>query len=161
VERFPTIVDVAFTSSMEHQLDEVATGDRKWVPMIRDFFTPLEKDIKEKMKEAQAAKDAEVETTDKICDKCQSPMIVKRGRFGKFVACSNFPTCKNVLKEPKTSLPPELVGRPCPKDEGPLIFRNSRFGKFIACSNFPKCRYTEKIPKDPNAAPVDEAPKAE
>jgi DNA topoisomerase-1 len=162
VERFPAIVDVAFTSSMESQLDEVATGDRKWVPMIREFFTPLEKDIKEKMKEAQAAKDAEVETTDKICDKCQSPMIVKRGRFGKFVACSNFPTCKNVLKEPKSSIPPEPVGRECPKDQGPLIYRNSRFGKFIACSNFPKCRYTEKIPKDTSATGgTDETPKAD
>jgi DNA topoisomerase-1 len=149
VENFPRIVDIAFTSQMEDQLDDIARGDREWVPTIREFFSPLAVDIAEKSKEASEAKASEVEQTDKVCDKCGSPMVVKRGRFGKFIACSNFPECKNILKEPKTTAPPELVGRPCPTDGGQLVFRASRFGKFIACANFPKCRYTEKIPKEP------------
>jgi DNA topoisomerase-1 len=151
VEQFPRIVDVQFTSHMEDELDEIARGERKWVPVIREFYDPLAQELKEKTKQAQAAKDAEVEQTDKICEKCGSPMIVKRGRFGKFIACSNFPTCKNVLKEPKEQKEVEKVGRMCPQDNGELVYRRSRFGKFIACSNFPKCRYTEKIAKEPKA----------
>jgi DNA topoisomerase-1 len=147
VENFPRIVDVKFTSGMEDQLDEIARGERQWVPTIREFYTPLAADIAEKTKEAAEAKASEIEQTDKICEKCGSPMVVKRGRFGKFVACSNFPECKTVLKEKKEKAEAEKVGRVCPTDGGELVYRISRFGKFIACSNFPKCRYTEKIPK--------------
>ena len=157
VEQFPRIVDVQFTSRMEDELDEIARGERKWVPVIREFYDPFAKDLKEKTKQAQAAKEAEVEQTDKICEKCGSPMIVKRGRFGKFIACSNFPTCKNVLKEPKEQKEVEKVGRVCPQDGGELVYRRSRFGKFIACSNFPKCRYTEKIKKESEAPEEMEA----
>ncbi len=148
VEQFPHIVDIQFTSTMEDELDDIAAGKREWVPTIREFYEPFASELKEKMKDAQAAKESEIETTDKICDKCGSPMVVKRGRFGKFIACSNFPECKNVLKEKKDSAPPEKVGRACPDCGGDLIFRAGRFGKFIACSNFPKCKHTEKIPKE-------------
>lgn len=163
VEQFPRIVDMKFTSGMEDQLDEIASGDRQWVPTIRAFYAPLALNIKEKMTEAQAAKDSEVETTDKTCDKCGSTMVVKRGRFGKFIACSNFPECKNIFKEPKSTAPVEKVGRVCPKDGGELIYRAGRFGKFIACVNFPTCKHTEKIKKDATAddAPAPETPAEE
>ncbi len=151
-EQFPTVVDLKFTASMEDELDDVAEGKRSWVPTVRAFYAPLALNIKEKMKDAQAAKESEIEQTDKICDKCGSTMVVKRGRFGKFIACSNFPECKNILKEKKDSAPPEKVGRVCPEDGGELIFRAGRFGKFIACVNFPKCKHTEKIKKTEEAA---------
>jgi DNA topoisomerase-1 len=125
VENFPRIVDVKFTSDMEDQLDEIAAGKRQWVPTIREFYEPLAAELKEKTKEAAEAKAAEVEQTDKICDKCGSPMVVKRGRFGKFIACSNFPTCKNILKEKKEKAETEKVGRPCPTDGGELVYRAS------------------------------------
>jgi DNA topoisomerase-1 len=156
VEQFPRIVDPKFTAGLEDQLDDIANGDRQWVPTIRAFYAPLALGIKEKMADAQAAKDKEIETTDKICDKCGSPMVVKRGRFGKFIACSNFPECKNIFKEPKSTAPVEKVGRVCPDDGGELIYRVGRFGKFIACENFPKCKHTEKIKKD-TAATADDA----
>ncbi|MCC6934561.1 MAG: type I DNA topoisomerase [Candidatus Yanofskybacteria bacterium] len=156
IAQFPRIVDLKFTSGMEDELDDIAAGKRSWVPTIRAFYAPLALDIKEKMKEAQEAKEAEIEQTDKICDKCGSTMVVKRGRFGKFIACSNFPECKNILKEKKDSAPPEKVGRTCPDDGGELIYRVGRFGKFIACSNFPKCKHTEKIKKtETEEAPAD------
>jgi DNA topoisomerase I len=155
VENFPRIVDVQFTSTMEDKLDEIAAGTRQWVPTIREFYEPLAEELKEKTKEAAEAKASEIEQTDKVCDKCGSPMVVKRGRFGKFIACSNFPTCKNILKEKKEKAEVEKVGRVCPTDGGELVLRASRFGKFIACSNFPKCRYTEKIPKN-KAADADD-----
>jgi len=146
VENFPRIVDIQFTSRMEDELDEIARGERRWVPTIREFYHPLAAELKEKTKEAAEAKASEVEQTDKICDKCGSPMVVKRGRFGKFIACSNFPTCRNILKEPKKE--PEKTGEICPEDGGELVYREGRFGKFIACSNFPKCKYTRKIKKE-------------
>jgi DNA topoisomerase-1 len=148
VENFPDIVDLKFTSHMEDQLDEIAVGERKWIPTIREFYEPLGELIEKKTAEAKEAKAAETEMTGIMCDKCGSSMVVKRGRFGKFIACSNFPTCKNILKEKKDKEEPEEVGRECPKDQGKLVYRSSRFGKFIACANFPKCRYTEKIAKD-------------
>jgi DNA topoisomerase-1 len=149
-------VDVKFTSRMEDELDEIARGERTWVPVIREFYDPFARELKEKTKTATEAKAAEIEQTDKICDKCGSPMVVKRGRFGKFIACSNFPTCRNILKEPKEKKEAEKVGRLCPQDGGELVYRTSRFGKFIACANFPKCKYTEKIKKE--APSSDEAP---
>lgn len=148
VEQFPRIVDITFTSHMEDELDDIASGKRKWVPVIREFYDPLAVNIKDKMKDAQEKKESEIEQTDKICEKCGSSMVVKRGRFGKFIACSNFPECKNILKEKKDSAPPEKVGKPCPECGGDLIYRAGRFGKFIACSNFPKCKHTEKIAKE-------------
>ena len=161
MEQFPRIVDVKFTSTMEDELDDIAAGKRSWVPTIRAFYAPLALEITEKMKEAQAAKESEVEQTDKICEKCGSPMVVKRGRFGKFIACSNFPECKNILKEKKDAAPPEKVGRLCPEDGGELVYRVGRFGKFIACSNFPKCKHTEKIKKQDEPATDAEPAKEE
>ena len=159
VENFPRIVDVQFTSHLEDELDEIAEGKRKWIPTIRAFYGPLAEQIAEKSKIATEAKASEVETTDKICELCGSPMVVKRGRFGKFIACSNFPTCRNVLKEDKVKKEIEKVGRICPTDGGELVYRSSRFGRFIACSNFPRCRYTEKIKNEKkDAGSEDQAP---
>ena len=83
--------------------------------------------------------------TDIVCDQCGHAMVIKEGRYGKFTACSNYPDCKNILKDKKHSAPAEKVGRLCPEDSGELLYRNGKFGKFIACVNFPKCKYTEKI----------------
>lgn len=149
VEHFPEIVDVKFTSTMEGQLDEIAEGKAEWVPVIREFYMPLEQKIKTKTEEAKKEKAADEETTDKICDKCGHPMIIKRGRFGKFIACSNFPECKNVLKEDKPKVEPEKTGEKCDKcGEGDMVIRMGRFGKFIACSRYPQCKNTKKIKKE-------------
>ncbi len=151
VEHFPEIVDIKFTSHLEDELDDIAAGKAEWVPVVREFYEPFEKLLAAKSAVAKNEKAAEVETTDKICDKCGSPMVVKRGRFGKFIACSNFPKCKNVLKEEKA--PPEKTGEKCPEDGGELVMRHGRFGKFIACSNYPKCKYTRKIQKNLEETP--------
>lgn len=150
VEHFPEIVDVKFTSKMEDELDEIANGKMEWVPTIREFYEPFAKELKTKTDEAKKEKEADQEQTDLVCEKCGHPMIVKRGRFGKFIACSNFPECKNVLKEEKKE--PEKIGEKCPEDQGELVMRHGRFGTFIACSNYPTCKYTRKIPKEAKAA---------
>ena len=147
VEHFPEIVDIKFTSRMEGELDEIAAGKMEWVPTIREFYTPFEKELKTKLEEAKKEKEADQEQTDLTCDKCGHPMIIKRGRFGKFIACSNFPDCKNILKEEKKE--PEKTGEKCDKcGTGDLVLRQGRFGKFIACSNYPECKNTRKIAKE-------------
>ncbi len=158
VEHFPEIVDVQFTSRMEDELDNIAAGTAQWIPVLRAFYGPFEKQVAEKSAEAQKEKAAEVETTSNICDKCGSPMVIKRGRFGKFIACSNFPACKNVLKEEKTKLPPELTGEKCDKcGVGDMVIRTGRFGKFIACSRYPECKNTKKIKKEDSSEPSEQA----
>lgn len=155
VEHFPAIVDTHFTSHMEAKLDDIAEGKEEWVPVVKEFYEPFAQTLAAKMDIAKDAKAADVETTDKVCDKCGSPMVVKRGRFGKFIACSNFPTCKNVLKEKKDTPPPEPTGEKCDKcGEGDLVMRTGRFGKFIGCSRYPKCKNIRKLPKEERDAPV-------
>lgn len=93
VEHFPEIVDIKFTSHMEDDLDEIANGKAEWVPIIKSFYGPFEKNLEKKYQEVASKK--EVEETEEICEKCGGKMVVRMSRFGKFLACSNFPKCKN------------------------------------------------------------------
>src|SRR5436190_1057229 len=90
-EHFPDVLDLNFTDEMETDLDEIALGDRPWEPVVHDFYEPLEQAVKLAIKSART----QVEETDEICDKCGSTMVIRWGRFGKFVACSSYPDCKN------------------------------------------------------------------
>ena len=87
-----------------------------------------------------------MEKTNLKCEKCGGEMVVKSGRYGNFTACSNFPDCKNILKDKKTGPPPERTGEKCDKcGEGEMLIRSGQYGKFKACSSFPQCRNTKKI----------------
>jgi len=148
VEHFPQIVDLNFTAKMEAELDEIAEGKRKWQPVIKEFYGPFEANLKVKEKEIDK-KELTEEKTDLVCDKCGSPMIVKMGRFGKFLACSNYPECKNiqpmmVTKEEQEARETKEV---CVKCGGKMIVKIGRFGKFLACSNYPQCKNTKPIQK--------------
>ncbi len=138
VEHFPTIVDIGFTAKMEGELDEIAEGSTKWQPVIKEFYEPFAKNLEEKY---EAVEKHEVsETTDEVCEKCGKPMVIKLGRFGKFLACSGFPECKNA-KAIKRAL--ELIGMKCPKCmEGDIIVKRTRRGKiFFGCSRYPDCDF--------------------
>ncbi len=146
VEHFPRIVDLKFTAQMEEKLDKIASGKEKWQPVIKEFYGPFEKNLKEKEKSVEK-KNFE-EESDEICEKCGAKMVIKRGRFGKFLACSNFPKCKNTK--------PLTLGVNCPKcKKGKIVERRTKKGKiFYGCSNFPKCDFAlwnkpsgEKCPK--------------
>ena len=93
VQHFPQIVDIQFTAGMEEKLDNIAKGKEQWVPMIKDFFEPFQKNLKKKYQEVQEEKVAP-EATDKKCPTCNSPLVIRKGRFGKFYACSTYPACK-------------------------------------------------------------------
>ncbi|MBU1098799.1 MAG: type I DNA topoisomerase [Bacteroidetes bacterium] len=138
VKNFPTILDVGFSAKMEEELDLVATGELGYVAMLDDFYHPFSKVLLEVEK-----------TIEKIkCDKCESDMEIKIGRFGKFLACTNYPECKNIksLKSLNNeNNEPEYTGEDCPKCNSKTIFRKSRFGKFIGCEKYPDCDYTKQI----------------
>lgn len=148
MEHFPDIVSYDFTAKMEDDLDEVADGKIKWQPVIKDFYIPFEENLEKKEKEIDK-KELTEEKTDEVCEKCGSPMIIKLGRFGKFLACSNYPDCKNTkpINENGEIEEPEKVDEACPECGKPMIMKTGRFGKFIACSDYPKCKTTKKVEK--------------
>ncbi len=134
VEYFPKIMDVKFTAQMEEELDEVEEGQRNRIKVLEDFYAPF----KTSLDFAQANIKKEVLITEEICDKCGKPMVIKWGRKGKFLSCSDYPKCKN-----SKSI---TTGVKCPEPGcgGDLIERRSRRGFFYGCSNFPKCTFTSK-----------------
>jgi len=149
VENFPDIMTTEFTAKMEEQLDEIEAGNLEWRAVLHSFYTPFKKDLEEAEKKMKDFK-AEVEETDEVCEKCDKPMIIKWGRFGKFMACSAYPDCKNAkdIKKPgaegEPETPDEVEGE-CDKCNSPLIIKRGRFGKFIACSTYPDCKFTKPI----------------
>jgi DNA topoisomerase I len=148
VEHFPEIIDYHFTAKMEDNFDEIAGGDIEWQPIIKTFYDPFKKNLIKK--ETEVNKDDLIkEETDEICDKCNSPMKVKLGRFGKFLACSNYPDCKNTKpieseKEKEEDAKMLTPGEKCLECGKELIIKHGRFGKFVACSGYPDCKYIKK-----------------
>ncbi len=136
VESFKDVVDYQFTATMEEGLDDIARGEKEWVPFLRDFYTPFKANLKEKY-ETVSKVELEDNTTDEVCEKCGSPMIIKLGRFGKFKACSNFPECKNTKNMTKE------LGIKCPKcEDGNVVTKRTSRGKtFYGCNNYPKCDF--------------------
>ncbi len=136
VEHFPEIVDIGFTAEMEEKLDKIAEGKQKWIDTIKTFYTPFEKNLKEK--EQSVVKKDLTEKTDKICPDCNSPMVIRLGRFGRFYACSKFPNCKHTEPLPRPSLNIE-----CPKcGQGQIVEKKSKRGKiFYGCANWPHCDF--------------------
>ncbi len=135
VKNFANIVDYKFTAGMEDQLDEIARGERQWQPTLKTFYEPFEKHLKEVEDTAEKIK-VEVEVTDKICPLCGKNLIVRIGRFGKFLACSGFPECKH------TQSLEEIVNAKCPEDGGDIVVRHTKKRKtFYGCKNWPKCKY--------------------
>lgn len=136
VEHFPEIVDMAFTAKMEEELDEIAEGKIAWEPVIKVFYDPFAKHLEEKYETVE--KRDMTEATGEVCEKCAKPMIIRHGRFGRFIACSGFPDCKNTK-----TLPPKSLGVNCPEcNEGELVERKTRQRRlFYGCSRYPDCTY--------------------
>ena len=157
VEHFADIVNYQFTAEMEEGLDKVAEGKQKWVPLIREFYTPFHKLIEEKTKSLKKS-DITTEESDEICEKCGEKMVIKFGKYGKFLACSGFPKCKNTKplegeengkKEPDVDpeLRKKLERKKCDKCGNPMEVKQGRYGAFLGCSNYPKCKNMQPIVK--------------
>jgi DNA topoisomerase I len=147
VEHFPKIVDVKFTAKMEEDLDEIAENKKKWVSVMKDFYGPFEKNLKQKEKDIDK-KDFTEEKTDEKCEKCGSPMIIKLGRFGRFLACTNYPKCKTTKPLGKEKeLSEEFSNEKCPDCGKPMQVKRGRFGSFLGCFGYPECKTIKPIVK--------------
>ena len=136
-ERFPKIVNVKFTAQMEQDLDTVESGSVEWVALLDQFYSDFEKTLKKAKADMEGVKiQLKEDQTDIVCDKCGKLMVVKVGRYGKFIACPGWPECKNII--PYT----EKVGVNCPDCGSEIIIRRTKKGKiFYGCSSYPKCNF--------------------
>ncbi|MCL0056732.1 type I DNA topoisomerase [Dehalococcoidia bacterium] len=150
VAHFPKIVDIGFTAGMEEKLDKIAQGEEKWTPIIKEFYQGFEENLQKKYQEV-SKKDITEKPTEKICPKCQSPLLIRLGKFGEFYACSKFPKCRHTESLEKNDL-----GIKCPKcQNGKIVEKRTKKRKiFYGCNQFPKCDFAlwdkpinEKCPK--------------
>jgi len=149
-EQFPDIVDYKFTASMEDRLDGIENGESTMNEVLADFYAGFKKELDAAM-ENVSKEEIEVpdEVTDIICEHCGSHMVVKNGRFGKFAACPNYPTCKNTKPLTKSGealveKKAEIAPMKCDLCGADMILRNGRYGSFYACSRYPECKFTKQ-----------------
>jgi DNA topoisomerase-1 len=147
VQHFPDIINIKFTAEMENELDEIASDERKWPSVIKDFYTPFEKNYEKAVQTAERVKLADEPTGD-MCPKCGKPLLVKTGRFGKFIACSGYPGCKY------TQSFQVKVGAKCPECGKDLIQRVSKKRRtFYGCTGYPDCNFITNFKPLPQPCP--------
>jgi DNA topoisomerase-1 len=165
VEHFPSIVDYGFTSSMEQQLDDIAEGQKKWGPVLRDFYGPFEQTLATAKETMRNIKREDV-SAGLGCPKCGTgELMIKFGRNGEFLACNRYPDCdftSDFHRDSEGQILLESASAPAPSDVmcnvcgKPMIVKKSRFGPFLGCSGYPECKNTRRIGKDGKPAPLPE-----
>jgi DNA topoisomerase-1 len=147
-EHFPDVLDLKFTAQMEGDLDKVAEGHEDWVKLLDRFYGPFQNELEQAEKKLPRL-EIKDEPTDEICPNCGRPMVIKTGRFGRFISCTGYPECKTtrpILKD---------TGAKCPKDGGMIVERKSRKGRtFYGCANYPKCDFVSWDRVVPEPCPV-------
>ena len=147
---FPEILNSEFTAAMESKLDDIEEGTAEWKRILKDFWKPFEKTLEEAKKTMKDMKRQEV-PTDIVCEKCQHTMVIRWGKLGSFLACSNYPECKNTQDFKKDDdgkiiiVPKEFTDKQCEKCANPMVVKSGKFGKFLACSDYPNCKFTQAI----------------
>lgn len=135
IENFPEILEVGFTAAMEENLDKVAAGELPWVEVIREFYSPFAVQVEQAEQRIPEMK--ELERIGRICPDCGGELVIRWGRYGKFISCNNFPDCRH------TEAWLEKIGILCPKDQGEIVERKTRKGRyFYGCANYPQCDFT-------------------
>lgn len=149
IHGFPNIVDVAFTAKMEEQLDTIAEGKVNWAQTLGEFYPPFQTALKEAPDKMYEARRSMEEESEEKCDKCGSNMIIKWGRYGRFLGCANYPECRNIKPlsaDEASAAEPEPTDAECDKCGKPMLVRTSRVGgKFLSCSGYPKCKNAKPI----------------
>lgn len=160
VEHFHDIVDFEFTAKMENNLDRIAEGEIKWQPVVKEFYEPFHNNLVIKNSELKKENIMPEEKSEEKCDKCGAPMVIKTGRYGKFLACSAFPECRNIksmngngqaangsaeASEKMKELAEKFKDEVCAKCGAPMALKNGRFGPFLACTQYPKCKNIKNI----------------
>jgi DNA topoisomerase-1 len=162
IENFPTVLDIAFTADMENKLDRIEEGESQRVKTLHDFYSIFASELKKAKDEMRNIRREET-STDLICQKCESPMIIKWGKNGRFLACSNYPACKNTMnfthdEEGKIRhMETQTTDIKCDKCKKPMIVKQGRFGQFLACSGYPDCENTMNVTRNENGELVPAA----
>ncbi len=157
VKYFKDVMNIQFTAEMEEKLDNIEEGGKIWQNVIADFYNGFEEKIAFAMGDSFSLKPAD-EETDIICDKCGGPMVIKTGKFGRFVSCKNYPKCKNIknidekgnVVEKSEKPAGEPSGLKCEKCGADMVMKDGKFGKFLSCSAYPKCKNIKNVDKDGN-----------
>ena len=150
IKGFPDILDTQFTAKMEDQLDEIAEGKSDWVGVLSAFYAPFNHALEAAPAVMNEARKDMEEESDEVCEKCNSKMIIKWGRYGRFLGCSSYPECRNIKRlsedDAPTSSEEEPTDESCDKCGSPMVIKTSRAGgKFLACTGYPKCRNAKPI----------------
>jgi DNA topoisomerase-1 len=148
VESFPDLLNVQFTAQLEDKLDQIEEGKCDWVATLHAFYEPFVVELQQATRQMRDVR-KEVEETNEVCEKCQRPMVIRRGRFGRFMACSGYPECKNTRElsteasTQSTTVPsPEITCEQCGR---PMALKRSRYGEFLACTGYPQCKATKPV----------------
>ncbi|MGM0595942.1 MAG: type I DNA topoisomerase [Myxococcota bacterium] len=150
IDSFPNIMDVEFTAEMEKQLDDVEMDKVHWKDILNSFYHKFHENI-EKAEQSMPNLKTKIEETDIECDKCKAKMVIRWGRNGKFLACSNYPECKNTKEFKKDKdgnikiILPEKREEKCPKCEAPMVLKKGKYGSFLGCSKYPDCKGTRPL----------------
>jgi DNA topoisomerase-1 len=147
ISRFPDIFNVAFTSEMETELDKIEEGELGWVQVLRNFYGPFAKalesvDTAAMIREAHDVGDLESQP----CPECGGKLTVKSGRFGPFIACTNYPACKYTKPLKREKAPDRPTDEVCQVCGAPMVIKTGRYGEFLACTRYPECKHTRPIP---------------
>jgi DNA topoisomerase-1 len=148
VESFPDLLNVQFTAQLEDKLDQIEEGKCDWVATLHAFYEPFVVELQQATRQMRDVR-KEVEETNEVCEKCQRPMVIRRGRFGRFMACSGYPGCKNT-RELSTEAPAQSTTAPsvevtCEQCGKPMALKRSRYGEFLACTGYPQCKATKPV----------------
>ena len=150
VANFPEILDAKFTAAMEKQLDAVEEGNMAGKELLQGFYRQFRETLDRASSEMKTIKAISLPSTE-VCEKCGKPMMIKWGRYGKFLACSGYPSCKNSVKlkedqqKPSQLSVPELAGEKCEQCGNEMVIREGRFGRYLACRGYPTCKNTKSL----------------
>lgn len=148
VKHFPKIVDFEFTAKMEKNLDYVASGKKNWTKIVKAFYDPFKENLVQKEKEV-SKKELTEEETGEVCEKCGAKMVIKMGRYGKFLACSGFPKCKNAKPLVKKTIGENSANQAGPTEkcelcESDMELTEGRYGRYFRCKHYPDCKFTKR-----------------
>jgi DNA topoisomerase I len=148
VEHFPDVMNIEFTAAMEDLLDQVEEGKKPWVGVLHEFYEPFEKHLQAASQHMPSVKNM-VEPTTEVCEKCGKPMVIRLGRYGKFLACSGYPECKATrplkAEDTGTNSVGAVTSEVCEQCGSPMVVRKGRYGEFLACSAYPTCKVAKPM----------------
>lgn len=147
---FTRYVDYDFTAGLEDELDSISRGEKEWVPLLEEFWSPFKAQVDDILESVQR-KDVTQEALDEKCPQCEKPLSIRLGKRSRFIGCTGYPECtytRSMDEDKSDAAPPELLeGKMCPDCGNPLQYRHGRYGKFIGCTNYPNCKHIESLQK--------------